>query len=74
MNPSSLVELSFHDNLMSKHPTAVATRLDGARGVASGVAVGVDVAVGVAVALGVGVDVGVGVAHNADVFALAMFE
>src|SRR2546430_9931653 len=33
LNPSSLVELSFHDNLMSKHPTAVATRLDGARGV-----------------------------------------
>jgi hypothetical protein len=60
LNPFSLVELSFHDNLMSKHPTAVATRLDGARGVGSGVAVGVGVGVGVAVGLGVGVGVGVG--------------
>ena len=69
MNPFSLVELSFHDNLMSKHPTAVATRLDGARGVDSGVAVGVGVGVGVGkgvgVALGVGVGVGVGVGFPA---------
>jgi hypothetical protein len=62
------LELSVHDKLMSKHPTAVATRLDGARGVGSGVAVGV----GVGVAVGVGV--GVGVTQNRVVSALAMFE
>ena len=63
LNPVSLFELSVHDRLISKHPTAVATRLDGARGVGSGVAVGVGVAVGlgVDVAVGLGVDVGVGV-------------
>ncbi len=55
---------------MSKHPTAVATRLDGARGVGSGVAVGV----GVGVVVGLGVGVGVGVTQSADVFALATFE
>ena len=49
---------------MSKHPTAVAIRLDGARGVGGGVAVGVGVAVGL----------GVGVAQNRVVSALAMFE
>jgi hypothetical protein len=86
LNPVSLLELSVHDKLMSKHPTAVAARLDGARGVGSGVAVGVGVAVavgvgvgvavGVALGLGVGVDVGVGVGvvQNGVVFALAMFE
>jgi hypothetical protein len=56
LNPFSLLELSLHDKLMSKHPTAVATRSDGARGVGSGVAVGL----GVAVAVGVGAGVGVG--------------
>jgi hypothetical protein len=70
LNPVSLLELSLHDNLMSKHPTAVATRLDGARGVGSGVAVGV----GVGVAVGLGVGVGVGVGQNTVVSALAMFE
>ena len=55
---------------MSRHPTAVATRLDGARGVGSGVAVGLGVVVGVAV----GVGVGVGVPQNGVVLALAMFE
>ena len=74
LNPFSLVELSFHDNLMSKHPTAVATRLDGARGVGSGVAVGLGVGVGVAVAVGVGVGVGVGVPQNGVVSALAKLE
>ena len=57
---------------MSRHPTAVATRLDGARGVGSGVAVGLGVGVGVAV--GVGVGVGVGVPQNGVVLALATFE
>jgi hypothetical protein len=68
LNPVSLVELSFHDNLMSKQLTAVATRLDGARGVGNGVAV----AVGVAVEVGVGV--GVGVPQSVVVLALATFE
>jgi hypothetical protein len=58
LNPFSLLELSLHDKLMSKHPTAVATRLDGARGVDSGVAVGIGVAVGVGVGVGAGVGVG----------------
>ena len=53
LNPVSLLELSVHDKLMSKHPTAVATRLDGVRGVGSGVAVGVGVAVGLGVGVGV---------------------
>jgi hypothetical protein len=68
LNPVSLLELSVHDKLIFKHPTAVATRLDGARGVDSGVAVGVGVPVGV------GVGVGVGVPQNGVVLALATFE
>ena len=58
LNPFSLVELSLHDNLMSKHPTARARRLDGARGVGSGIAVGVGVAIGLDVTPGVSVSVG----------------
>jgi hypothetical protein len=61
LNPVSLLELSVHDKLMFKHPTAVATRLDGVRGVGSGVVVGVGVAVGKGVEVGVGLGVGVGV-------------
>ena len=60
LNPVSLLELSVHDKLMVKHPTAVATRLDGARGVGSGVVVGVGVAVDKGVEVGVGLGVGVG--------------
>jgi hypothetical protein len=45
---------------MFTHPTAVATRLDGVRGVGSGVVVGVGVAVGKGVEVGVGLGVGVG--------------
>jgi len=73
LNPFSLVELSFHDSLISKHPTAVAKRLDGARGVGSGVAVGVSVNIGVAVRVGIGdgvrkgVDVGLGVGKGVGV-------
>jgi hypothetical protein len=53
LNPFSLVELSFHDNLMSKHPTALARRLDGAWGVGSSIALGVGVAIGLDVTPGV---------------------
>jgi hypothetical protein len=67
LKPVSLLELSVHDKLMSKHPTAVATRLDGARGVGSGVAVGDGVAVGLGVAVGVGAGVAVGVAVGVGV-------
>ena len=66
LNPFSSVELSFHDNLTSKHPTAVATRLDGARGVGSGVAVGGGVVVGLGVVVGAGVGVGVGAPTQAN--------
>src|SRR5204863_324598 len=59
LNPFSSLELTVHDTLMSKHPTAVASRLDGARGGGSGVAVGLVVGVGVAVVVGVVVGVGV---------------
>ena len=61
-NPVSLDELSCHVRSISVLETAVATRLDGATGVAPAVGVGVAVAVAVAVAVGVAVAVAVAVA------------
>ena len=70
-NPVSLDELSCHVRSISVLDTAVATRLDGATGVAPtvgvGVAVGVAVAVGVTVAPGVGVGVAFGVTETCAV-------
>jgi hypothetical protein len=60
LNPVSLLELSVHVRLIPVLDTAVATRLDGATGVAPPIGVGVAVAVDVAVGVGVGGGVGVG--------------
>ena len=83
-NPVSLDELSCQVRSISVLETAVATRLDGAAGVAAAVGVGVGVPVGAGVALGVGVavganvavgvEVGVGVGVADNVVAWAMFE
>jgi hypothetical protein len=62
LNPSSLLELSVHTNVISWQSVAVAFKWDGASGVAIAVGVGVTVAAGVDVGVGVGVNVLVGVA------------
>ena len=63
LNPVSLVELSLHERLISRHPAAVADRFEGAAGVEVGDGVPVGVALGLAVAVGVelGLDVAVAV-------------